>query len=207
LCTHGRDPFGDADLPLYGAVSLETYALDDELAHAYMTVTTARQLDGEDERAFGRRLQRAAIRAGNVVDKTNLKTIYVEGLPLFVQAGFRMHLTPSLSFEEVQRLAHNLGISLRQTMLQFSQGGVKPKLPPGVKPLLPRPSTVSTVETESEDYPQGFPRSEVASLREVEVALANSQLASSSTRTSGHVLSSAESRLSSPSIVSIPTRG
>jgi hypothetical protein len=99
---------------------LETYALDDELARAYMTLTTARQLDGEDERAFGRRLQRAAIRAGNVVDKTNLKTIYVEGLPPFVQAGLRMHLTPSLSFEEVQRLAHNLGISLRQTMLQSS---------------------------------------------------------------------------------------
>jgi hypothetical protein len=57
---------------------LETYALDDELAKAYITVSTERQLEGEDERAFGRRLQRVAIRAGNVVNKRDLKTIYVE---------------------------------------------------------------------------------------------------------------------------------
>jgi hypothetical protein len=83
---------------------LKTYALDEELARACMTVTTAKKLDGEDERAFGCRLQRAATRAGNVVNKTDLKTMYVEGLPPFVQAGLRMHLTHSLSFEEVQRV-------------------------------------------------------------------------------------------------------
>jgi hypothetical protein len=199
-------PSGMPYYPYMVQYLLETYAIDDELARAYMTVTTARQMDGEDERAFGRRLQRAAIRAGNVVDKTNLKTIFVEGLPPFVQAGLRMHLTPSLSFEEVQRLAHNLGVSLRQTMLQSSPGGVKPRVPPGVKSLVTRPSTVSTVGTESELPLDPF-GSEEASLREVEVALAHAQLASSSARASGHALGSAGSHPSSPSVVSIPTRG
>jgi hypothetical protein len=31
---------------------LDTYALDDELAKVYVTVSTAKQLEGEDERAF-----------------------------------------------------------------------------------------------------------------------------------------------------------
>jgi hypothetical protein len=51
-----------------------------------MAATTANMLDGEDESAFGCRLHRAAIRAGNFIDKTNLKTVYVEGLPPFVQS-------------------------------------------------------------------------------------------------------------------------
>jgi hypothetical protein len=52
---------------------LETYALDDELAKAYMAVTTAKQAEGEGERAFGRRLHRLPIKAGNVVAKRDLK--------------------------------------------------------------------------------------------------------------------------------------
>jgi hypothetical protein len=60
---------------------LETYALDYELADAYIAVTTAKQAEKETEKAFGRRLHRLAIRAGNIIDKQDLTTIYVEGLP------------------------------------------------------------------------------------------------------------------------------
>jgi hypothetical protein len=97
---------------------LETYTLDYELAEAYIPVTTANQAEKETEKAFGRHLHRLAIRAGNFIDKQDLTTIYVEGLPTFVQAGLRMHLTPGMTFETVQRLAHKLGVSLRQTVAQ-----------------------------------------------------------------------------------------
>jgi hypothetical protein len=109
--------------PLMVQWLLDTYALDNDLAKANMAATTAKMLDGEDERAsmFGRRLHRAAIQAGNVIDKTNMKTIYVKVLPPFIQAGLRMHLTPDMSFEKVQRLAFSLGTSLRQTILQSNQ--------------------------------------------------------------------------------------
>jgi hypothetical protein len=46
---------------------LETYALDDELAQAYIAEKTAKQAEKETEKAFGRRLHRLAIRAGNVI--------------------------------------------------------------------------------------------------------------------------------------------
>jgi hypothetical protein len=59
---------------------LETYSVDEELAKAYYAAASARQIQGEDEKTFGRRLQRAAILAGNVIDKLNLRTIYIEGL-------------------------------------------------------------------------------------------------------------------------------
>jgi hypothetical protein len=111
---------------------LETYALDDELARAYMAATTAKMLEGEDERAFGRRLHRAAIRAGNVIDKSNLKTIYVEGFPPFAQAGLRMRLNPDMSFEKVQRLAFSLRTSLRQTIFQSTKASGKAKVSLGV---------------------------------------------------------------------------
>jgi hypothetical protein len=42
---------------------LEIYAVDDDLARAYMAVTTANQVDNEGERAFSRRLHRLAIKA------------------------------------------------------------------------------------------------------------------------------------------------
>jgi hypothetical protein len=76
-----------------------------------MAVTTAKQAEGEEERAFGRRLHRLAIKAGNVVAKRDLKTSYLGGLPPFVQSALRMHFTPDMTFENSQRLAHNLGIS------------------------------------------------------------------------------------------------
>jgi hypothetical protein len=46
---------------------LVTYALDDFLAKAYMAATNAKMLEEDDERAFGRRLHRTAICAGNVM--------------------------------------------------------------------------------------------------------------------------------------------
>ena len=201
-------------IPLYPYMVqylLETYALDDELAKAYLTVSTAKQLEGEDERAFGRRLQRAAIRAGNVVNKRDLKTIYVEGLPPFVQAGLRMHLKPDLTFEEVQRLAQNLGISLRQTMLQPSLVA-KPKLPLGVKPLLTRPISVNTVEMSSGSQVDHTDQDQEASLHEVEVALAHAHLAQTHARDPSLSMTNrpswqSTSRSPSPSAASIPTRG
>jgi hypothetical protein len=120
---------------------LETYAVEDELARAYMALTTAKQAENEGERAFGRRLHRLAIEAGNVVESHDLTTIYVEGLLQFVQSGLRMHLTPGMNFETVQRHSHNLGVSLRQT-IQQSMPPVTPKFPPGVKGLLPRGGSV-----------------------------------------------------------------
>ena len=190
---------------------LERCALDDELAKAYLTVSTAKQLEGEDERAFGRRLQRAAIRAGNVVNKRDLKTIYVEGLPPFVQAGLRMHLKPDLTFEEVQRLAQNLGISLRQTMLQPSLVA-KPKFPLGVKPLLTRPISVNTVEMSSGSQVDHTDQDQEASLHEVEVALAHAHLAQTHARADSLSMTNrpswqSTSRSPSPSAASIPTRG
>jgi hypothetical protein len=76
----------------------------------------------------------------------------VEGLSPYVQTGLRMHLKPGHTFEEVQRLAHNMGSSLRQAKAQTPNSvvEVKPKNPPGLKRLLPRPVNVIT-ETESGD--------------------------------------------------------
>jgi hypothetical protein len=136
---------------------LETYAVDDELARAYMAVTTAKQAENEGERAFDRRLHRLAIKAGNVVDKRDLTTIYVEGLLQFFQSGLRMHLTPGMSSETVQRHAHNLGVSLRQTVQQSAQP-VTQKFPPGVKGLLPRGGSLQSVNsTETADLEDPIP--------------------------------------------------
>jgi hypothetical protein len=128
---------------------LETYAVDEELAKAYYAAASARQIEGEDEKTFGRRLQRAAILAGNVIDQMNLKTIYVEGLPPYVQAGLRLHVTPGMSFDQVQRMAHNLGTSLRQTVAQVPTVKVI-KTPVGVKPFLARGNSVQLVGEDEE---------------------------------------------------------
>jgi hypothetical protein len=74
-----------------------------------MAVTIAKQAENEGEKSLGPRLHRLAIKAGNVVDKLDLTTIYVEWLLPFVQSGLRMHLNPGMSSETVQRHAHNLG--------------------------------------------------------------------------------------------------
>jgi hypothetical protein len=98
---------------------LETYAVDEELARAYYAAASERQIEGEDEKTIGRRLKRDAILAGNVIDQMNLKTIYIEGLPPYFQAGLRLHVTPGMSFDQFQRMAHNWGTSLRQTVAQL----------------------------------------------------------------------------------------
>jgi hypothetical protein len=88
---------------------LETYSVDDELSRAYMAVTTSKKAENEGEKSLGRWLHRLTIKAGSVVDKRDLTTIYVERLLLLVQSGLRMHLNPGMSFETVQRYAHDLG--------------------------------------------------------------------------------------------------
>jgi hypothetical protein len=79
----------------------------------------------------------------------NLKTIYVEGLPPYVQAGLRLHITPGMSFDQVQRMAHNLGTSLRQTVAQVQTVKVI-KTPAGVKPFLARGNFVKLVGEDEE---------------------------------------------------------
>ena len=193
---------------------LETYAVDDELARAYMAVTTAKQAENEGERAFGRRLHRLAIKAGNVVDKRDLTTIYVEGLLQFVQSGLRMHLTPGMSFETVQRHAHNLGVSLRQT-IQQSVTPLTPKFPPGVKGLLPRGVSVQSVNsTETADLEDTQSLVDSPTMAALEAALANTHAGNSYYSPSGTPSGSSRQhwrppmpRSPSPSVVSIPTRG
>jgi hypothetical protein len=127
---------------------LETYALDDELSQSYMAVTTAKQAERKSEKSFGRCLHRLAIRAGNIIDKRDLTTIYVEGLPTFVQAGLRMHLKPGMSFETVQRLAHNLCVTLRHAVAQPQTKSVGTKTPFGVRTLIPSSGSVLVVESQ-----------------------------------------------------------
>jgi hypothetical protein len=127
---------------------LETYALDDELSQAFMAVTIAKKSEKESRKSFGRRLHRLAIRAGNDIDKRILTTIYVEGSPTFVQAGLRMHLTPGMSFETGQRLADNLGVSIRQAVAQPQTPSFGTKTPFGVRALLPRSGSVLAVESQ-----------------------------------------------------------
>jgi hypothetical protein len=77
---------------------LETYADDDKLSRAYMAFTNAKKAENEGEKSFGRQPHRLSIKAGNVVDKLDLTTIYLEGLLPFVQSGIRMHLNTGMSF-------------------------------------------------------------------------------------------------------------
>jgi hypothetical protein len=139
--TRGR-PGVDAEVHVHGPV-YQTYTVDEEIEKAYYATASARQIEGEDEKTFGRRLQRSTILAGNFMDQMNLKTIYIEGLPPFFQAGLRLHVTPGMSFDQVQRMAHNLGTSLRQTVAQVPRvkvikttAWVKPLLARGNSPLL-----------------------------------------------------------------------
>jgi hypothetical protein len=127
---------------------LETYALDDELAQYYIAVTTVKQAEKETGKAFGRRLHRLAIQSGNVIDKQDLTTIYVDGLPTFFQAGLRMHLTSGMTFETVQRLSHNLGVSRRQAVAQPLTFSVNRRQPSRVKSLLSRPGSVLAIESQ-----------------------------------------------------------
>ena len=120
-----------ASKPLYPYMVqylLETYASDDELAKAYHMAVTARQRENEDERAFALRLRQIAASAGNVFDEATLKSIFVDGLAEYVQDSLRVHVTPEMPFSKVQRVAHQLGKSLRRTSERSqSVGGSKKK--------------------------------------------------------------------------------
>jgi hypothetical protein len=123
-----------------------------------------------------------------------------------------MHLKPEQTFEEVQRLAQNFGISLRQTLLQPTQPVAKHKLPPGVKTLLTRPASVNTVATTSGDQVDLTAQEQEASLQEVEVALAHAHLSRAHARADSSSVThrpswQSTSRSPSPSVASIPTRG
>ena len=59
--------------------------------------------------------------------------------PVYVLASY-----PGMSFDQVQRMAHNLGTSLRQTMAQVPAVKVM-KTPGGVKPFLARGHSVQMV--------------------------------------------------------------
>jgi hypothetical protein len=88
-----------------------------------------------------------------------------------------MHLTPGMSFETVQRLAHNLGVSLRQTIEQ-STTPTPPKYPPGVKGLLPRSSAQAVHSAEIDESEEPRSSAESPSATALEVALATIQAGS-----------------------------
>ena len=215
-------PVGVDVYPYMVQYLLETYARDDALSQAYMAVTTAKMADGETEQAFGHRLYRAAIRAGNVVSKTDLKTIFLEGLPPFIQAGMRLHVTPSMSFEKVQQLAHDLGSSLRQTALQAASPPSKGKLVAGVKPVatrVTRPGAVNVVRTEDSGSDDGLELEKEKEMREVPLTRRDLEVAVATIRAQGSPLNSTTftgrstwpgtppPRSPAASVVSIPTRG
>jgi hypothetical protein len=109
-----------------------------------MAVTTAKEAEEVTEQAFGHRLYPVAIKAGTVVSKTDPKTIYVVGMPPFIQAGLLLHLITSMIFEKVQRLAYDMGTSLRQTALLVVSPPLKGK-PSGVKHIVSRIPRVGAV--------------------------------------------------------------
>jgi hypothetical protein len=125
-----------------------------------------------------------------------------------------MHLTPGMSFETVQRHAHNLWVSLRQT-IQQSAKPVTHKFPPGVKVLLPRGGSVQSVnstETAVLEDPKSFV--DDPTMAALEAALANTHAGNNYPSPSGTLSGSSRQtwrppvpRSPSTSVVSIPTRG
>jgi hypothetical protein len=51
------------------------------LIKAYLGVTQCKAPEGESEQAYGRRLYKVAIRAGNFISMEDLTTLFTEGLP------------------------------------------------------------------------------------------------------------------------------
>lgn len=214
----GRAP-PDVELyPYMVQFLLSRFAVDEILVEAYHGVTQCKALEGESEQAFGRRLYKAAIRAGNVVSMEDLTTLFTEGLPSWVQTGIRNLVTPGLSYDRVVRLAHNFGASLRQADLS----GASPKIKPvsGVKPLavkVPRTGSVGVCSTEasgSGEDPDNAPRGEKTfTLQELEVALASARI-EETPRKGSFPGTGSQSWYSTPptrsppaSVVSIPSRG
>jgi hypothetical protein len=121
-----------------------------------------------------------------------------------------MHLTPGMTFETVQRLAHNLGVYLRQAVAQPPAASAVSRQPSGVKSLLPRPGSVLVMESQ-ESSSIGVPPSyqEKGGYPELEANMA------AATAANGHLWSppgtqpfcrETDPRSSSPSVVSIPAR-
>jgi hypothetical protein len=192
---------------------LETYAVDDELSRAYMAVTTAKNAENEGEKSFGRQLHCLATRAVNFVEKRDLTTIYVEGLLPFVQSGLRMHLNPGMSFETVQRHAHNQGVSLRLTIQQSAQSS-SARVPLGVNVLVSRGNSAQSVNsTETADAEEYLSKGDFPTMAALEAALASTtgnNFSTPSGTPSGsirHHWKPPMPRSPSPSVVSIPTRG
>jgi hypothetical protein len=197
---------------------LSRYAVDEVLVQAYLGVTQCKALEGESEQAYGRRLYKAAIRAGNVVSMEDLTTLFTEGLPEWVQTRIRNLITPVLSYDRVVRLAHNFGASLRQA--DISGGTPQSKPVSGVKTTaakMPRatPAGVFHAEaSESGDEAVHAPRGDMSfKLKDLEVALANVRVdggppvsATPGSSTPSWQMTPS-SRSPSASVVSIPSRG
>jgi hypothetical protein len=96
-----------------------------------------------------------------------------------------MHLTPGMSYETVQRHAHNLGVSLRQTIQQSVQPET-PKFPPGVNGSLPRGGSVQSVNsTETADLEDHQSFVDDPTMAALETALENTHTGNSYSSPSG----------------------
>jgi hypothetical protein len=105
---------------------LSRSAVDEVLVRAYLGVKQCKALEGDSEQAYGRRLYKAAFRAGNVVSMEDLTTLQTEVLPEWVQIGVRNLVTPRFSHDLVVRLSRNFGAPLRQAEVVGSTSKSKP---------------------------------------------------------------------------------
>jgi hypothetical protein len=152
--------------------------MDEVLVQAYLGVTQRKSIDGESEQAYGRRLYKADIRAGNVISVEDLTTFFNKGLPEWVQTGIQNSVAPGFSYDRVVRLAHNFGASLRQA--DVGEGTPRNKLVSGVKPIAVKvlraaPARVFHAEANgSGDDSDHAPRGGMSfKLKDLEVALGN----------------------------------
>jgi hypothetical protein len=118
-----------------------------------------------------------------------------------------------MSFETVQWHAHNLGVSLRQTIQQSAQSSSS-RVPLGVKVLVPRGSSTKSVNStetaDAEEYPS---KGDFPTIAALESALASTTTGNNVSTPSGtpsgtnrHPWNPPMPRSPSPSVVSIPTR-
>jgi hypothetical protein len=116
-----------------------------------------------------------------------------------------------MTFESVQQLAHNLVVSLMQAVAQTPTPSVVSRKPTGVKSILPRPGSVLAIESqESTSIGSTLPDQESGCYPEMEANLAAAPAAPGHYRGSPGTQPSwrqTGARSSSPSVVSIPTRG
>jgi hypothetical protein len=125
-----------------------------------------------------------------------------------------MHLNPGMSFETVQRHAHNMGVSLRQTIQQSAQSPSS-RVPLGVKVLPPRGNSAQSVNsTETADAEEYLSKGDFPTIAALEAELASSttgnNFSTHSVTPSGskrHPSKPPMPRSTSSSVVSIPTRG